>query len=250
MKKFKKVVPALCALLVSAVMLGSSTYAWFSMNTRVTAQGMQVTAQSNSTYLVVSANDTLATETNVNVTKKTGGIGGNTTNVYPCAKATDKIGKIVNAGEWYYASSKKQDDAGSMGTGGALGENTMNVTKIGPTLTQDYKVTYTFYIGVSKESAAKTAKIKIDAADETLGSSKASLDKGLCAIVTIDGKDPVTIKQGTDTMSGIVSDVALTTAATSVTVEIYIDGNNTNVTSANAASLAGLQLNLALSIVE
>ena len=60
MKKFKKVVPALCALLVSAVMLGSSTYAWFSMNTQVTATGMNVTATSNSTYLVISDSTTLA----------------------------------------------------------------------------------------------------------------------------------------------------------------------------------------------
>lgn len=249
MKKFKKVVPALCALLVSAVMLGSSTYAWFSMNTRVTAQGMQVTAQSNSTYLVVSNKTMLGTATNVNVENKAGGIGGNTTNVYPCAKADKAItGTDVKAGDWYYASSKKQDQAGSMGDG-ELGADTMNVTRIGTDLTTDYKVTYTFYIGVSAESAAKTANIKIDAVDAALSSENA-LKNGLCAIVTIDGKDPVTIKQGTGTTSGIVSDVALTTAATSVTVEIYIDGNNTNVTSANAASLAGLQLNLALSIVE
>lgn len=55
MKKFKKVVPALCALLVSAVMLGSSTYAWFSMNTKVTATGMTVNAKSDSKFLQIVA---------------------------------------------------------------------------------------------------------------------------------------------------------------------------------------------------
>lgn len=246
MKKFKKVVPALCALLVSAVMLGSSTYAWFSMNTRVTAQGMQVTAQSNSTYLVVSATNTLATETNVNVTEKTGGIGGGATNVYPCAKA-DKVitGTDVVAGDWYYASSKSQSNAGTMGDG-KLGEDTMNVTRIGTTLTNDYKVTYTFYIGVSAESAAKTANIMINAADTVLGSSAEWLNKGLCAIVTIEGKDPVTITKAAT--AGTVNGVELTTTAKSVTVEVYIDGNNTNVTSAKVAELANLQLKLALSI--
>lgn len=246
MKKFKKVVPALCALLVSAVMLGSSTYAWFSMNTRVTAQGMQVTAQSNSTYLVVSSTNTLATETNVNVTEKAGGIGNKATNVYPCAKA-DKVitGTDVVAGDWYYASSKSQSNAGTMGDG-KLGEDTMNVTKIGTTLTNDYKVTYTFYIGVSAESAAKTANIKIDAADTIFGSSKDWLDKGLCAIVTIEGKTPVTITK--DVTAGTVNGVELTTNAKSVTVEVYIDGNNSNVTSAKVAELANLQLKLALSI--
>ena len=32
MKKFKKLIPAFCAMLVSAAMLGTSTYAWFSVN--------------------------------------------------------------------------------------------------------------------------------------------------------------------------------------------------------------------------
>lgn len=247
MKKFKKVVPALCALLVSAVMLGSSTYAWFSMNTRVTAQGMQVTAQSNSTYLVVSKDTTLATATNVNVENKVGGIGGDKTHVYPCAKADKAItGTDVKAGDWYYASSKKQDQAGSMGDG-ELGADTINVTKIGTDLTTDYKVTYTFYIGVSAESVAKTANIKIDAADTVLGSSAEWLNKGLCAIVTIEGKTPVTITK--DATTGTVNDVELTTTAKSVTVVVYIDGNNTNVTSAKVADLANLQLKLALSIV-
>lgn len=246
MKKFKKVVPALCALLVSAVMLGSSTYAWFSMNTRVTAQGMQVTAQSNSTYLVVSSTNTLATETNVNVTEKAGGIGGGATNVYPCAKADKDIATTdVKAGEWYYASSKLQNNAGAMGDG-VLGTDTMNVTRIGTDLTNDYKVTYTFYIGVSAESVAKTANIKIDAADTVLGSSAEWLDKGLCAIVTIEGKTPVTITK--DATSGTVNGVELTNTAKSVTVVVYIDGNNTNVTSAKVADLANLQLKLALSI--
>lgn len=46
MKKMLKLVPALCMLLISAMVLGTSTYAWFSMNTTVTARNMQVTAVS------------------------------------------------------------------------------------------------------------------------------------------------------------------------------------------------------------
>ena len=44
MKKFKKLIPAFCMLLVSAILLGSSTYAWFSMNDTVKATGMQINA--------------------------------------------------------------------------------------------------------------------------------------------------------------------------------------------------------------
>lgn len=44
MKQFKKLIPALAMLLLSASMMGTSTYAWFSMNRTVQAVGMQVQA--------------------------------------------------------------------------------------------------------------------------------------------------------------------------------------------------------------
>lgn len=55
MKKFKKLIPALCMLLVSAVMLGSTTFAWFSMNKTVTAGNMQINATTNEPYLLVGS---------------------------------------------------------------------------------------------------------------------------------------------------------------------------------------------------
>lgn len=58
MKKFRKLVPALCMLLVSAVLMGTSTYAWFSMNNKVTVDGMAVTTKVSSNLMI--AGDTLA----------------------------------------------------------------------------------------------------------------------------------------------------------------------------------------------
>lgn len=249
MKKFKKVVPALCALLVSAVMLGSSTYAWFSMNTKVTANGMSVTAQSNSTYLVISKTNTLGTDISAALTvdNAVGGIGGTKTSVYPSAKAEKDItGTEIKAGDWYYAASKDRNDAGAIGDG-ALGTNTLTATKIGTTLTTDYQVTYTFYIGLSGESKAMdNATIKVDAADATAGNSSAALSKGLSAEVKIGEKNAVTLKDGTTNAN--VTGVNLSTTAITVTVMVYIDGNNANVTSA-ATDLSKLALNLAFSIV-
>lgn len=58
MKKFKKLIPALCMLLVSAVLLGSSTYAWFSMNNKVTVTGMQISTKvSSNLFIANSASD-------------------------------------------------------------------------------------------------------------------------------------------------------------------------------------------------
>ena len=58
MKKFRKLIPALCMLLVSALFVGTSTYAWFSMNKAVSAANMQITAKSADPYLQISADGT------------------------------------------------------------------------------------------------------------------------------------------------------------------------------------------------
>ncbi|MCI5838200.1 MAG: hypothetical protein MRZ91_03285, partial [Christensenellaceae bacterium] len=57
MKKFKKIIPALCMLLVSAVLLGSSTYAWFSLNNKVTVTGMQVSTKVDNNLLIADSTE-------------------------------------------------------------------------------------------------------------------------------------------------------------------------------------------------
>lgn len=55
MKNLRKLIPAFAMLLVAAVLLGSSTFAWFSMNTTVTATSMSVTAKSDQTFMLIKA---------------------------------------------------------------------------------------------------------------------------------------------------------------------------------------------------
>ena len=52
----KKLIPALALLLVSAVLLATSSFAWFSMNTTVTVTGMEVTTKVSSNLLVAADN--------------------------------------------------------------------------------------------------------------------------------------------------------------------------------------------------
>jgi hypothetical protein len=59
MKKFKKLIPALAMLLVATMLLGSSTYAWFSMNTTVSASEMKIVAKAADPFLQIkSSTDT------------------------------------------------------------------------------------------------------------------------------------------------------------------------------------------------
>ncbi len=59
----KGFIPAVAMVLASATMLGGVSYAWFSMNTSVSATGMQVTAKSDNTFLLIgTGNDDTASE--------------------------------------------------------------------------------------------------------------------------------------------------------------------------------------------
>lgn len=225
MKKFKKLIPALCMLLVSAVMLGSTTYAWFSMNKTATASGMNVTATSNEQFFVISNTNTLATETKItSVTKTAGGVTDAAHNitaadnkVYPVAFVSGDAPTGVNK-PWYTARSNSRDDH-TMAEGTAIGVDT------GAT---DYMLTYTLYIGLSSDSQAQTSKVKVTA--------------------TITGEAGVAIQIGTTDLMELKTGVAKDTSADiaftpgeAVEVKIYafIDGNQETVKSSNTQAITG-----------
>ena len=58
MKKFTtKLLMSIIAVAFAFVALGTSTYAWFSMNTQVTVTGMEIGAKSENTYLLIGTGD-------------------------------------------------------------------------------------------------------------------------------------------------------------------------------------------------
>ena len=56
MKRFRKLIPAVVLLLVSAIMMSTATYAWFSMNNKVAVTGMEVKTKVSSNLLVAADN--------------------------------------------------------------------------------------------------------------------------------------------------------------------------------------------------
>ena len=62
MKKFTtKLLMSIIAVAFAFVALGTSTYAWFSMNTTVSVTGMEIGAKSNNTYLLIGEANNVAT---------------------------------------------------------------------------------------------------------------------------------------------------------------------------------------------
>lgn len=55
MKKMRKLIPAFAMLLVSAIMMSTASFAWFTMNDEVTATGMNIQAQATGSLVIGDA---------------------------------------------------------------------------------------------------------------------------------------------------------------------------------------------------
>ena len=247
--KMKKLIPALAMLLVSAILLGTSTYAWFSMNTTVQATGLQVTAKSNATYLLISgtadnANDksdssedeaALFVSGGTNAETSVGAGDENTDKiVYPTYYA-DAAGTMpgvaqgttnmaVVAQHWYTANNANSNDAK---------DATKNKKDLGtlasPTAGVDldnYMATYTSWLTLSADSEPYTGTL-------TLQSAVASGDAATSVVVVLDdGTTTETLKLVNGTPSTTTNNFSIANdSSVEVTYYVYIDGTSTNVNS-------------------
>ena len=248
MKKFKKLIPAFCAMLVSAAMLGTSTYAWFSVNKKVEANGMSVTAVADTQYFVISKAEGTFAATDASK-GQTVDFADVTDNLSIKPAAWGQKGTMDAAG-WYTANVSKYDST-------AEGE-IINVTKITMTggygdATQYFKA-YTFYIGLAAGSSDYTGELNfLNIDDTTNGASIAAIDiqqRTNTSNTWSDGTNSETLEiahgtkvQDTDYYKSEKSYTlsAATGAAqcVKVTVYVYLDGNNTHVIDSNAATLKG-----------
>lgn len=269
MKKFRKLVPAFAMLLVSATVLASTTFAWFSMNNKVTATGMEVTAKANTQYLIVG--NSVGTDgkvvnagtdkTTVAMAKPTGygkANGADGIHVFPVSKVDnlDNIkdvtgNKIVNytgtgtpieVGHYFTANSPKYNSV----TGDNNGIS--NVKKVDAafadgTVDGKYFVKYTTYLGLADNSEAITNKtLTVKLLNENAGS--AALDDSLRAVVVINGVaqtlDAGNLEVGADFTISIDNNAATNEGkSVAVSVFLYVDGYETNVKDDTAASLTG-----------
>ena len=139
----KKLIPALALLLVSAVMLATSSFAWFSMNTQVTVSGMSVTAK-------VGSNLAISTDTLASTAKKTDSDFKNTL-VQNVTGILEPV-STVDGNTFYYNSTKNAD-----GVGNAVAETYLRYTEDGlaaATNSSTYNNAFSENYGVAKNDTA------------------------------------------------------------------------------------------------
>lgn len=262
----KKLFPAICMTLLAAALLGTSTFAWFSMNTQVTATGMKVTAKSDNTYLLISSTKSSASDIQTeNATTVALTVSDEQSKVYPCAPALNdpEVGyltvasghktvagaDITTAGvkvenyataaavtNWYTATAAASD-ASTMKEGTAKQLSTFT----------GYVIEKTVYLTVAKGANPANNLTVTPTITQKGSGSDISAAK---VLVTTDG-DAFTVlsKEQNGTKVDIKGSKAITDE-TVLTVKIYIyyDGNDTNVYTNNAAKLTGATIDLAFDV--
>ena len=260
MKKLKKLIPALCMLLVSAVLLGTTTYAWFSMNKSVAANNLGVTAKSNASYLLIGKTDNATVKTD---SKEKVEETASSAKVYPVAyfdkvEAATKLGNVVLKDQ--NASWENKEHAwftANNGNSTSSNDDVKNIREINEG-TADYMVTYTYYITLSADSEDYLGNLNIAMTERAkLGSETTDNSGAVNVVVKVNA--PKT-KEGTaedqyvnltevkTAGSGSNVSVYLTSKTSiTVTVYVYINGEDAAVTSANATALSG-KLSLAFDL--
>lgn len=249
MKKFRKLIPALCMLLVSALFVGTSTYAWFSMNTTVTAANMQITAKSDTTYLLISDDKTTADE--IQEQSKTKLTWADSKELYPAALKESTTNPFTDADDnWWYAqalaktaATKKDDTVVKFGE--AKSNKTGAVVEDTETFGQRV-LKKTVYLTLSDGSTASTAlNVKFDTFTDSIG------DKNATKIVVATENKALYFDKTNATIAQQLADAGTLTDTSVLTVKIfvYFDGENADVYTDNIANLqnatAGINFSLA-----
>lgn len=241
MKKFTtKLLMSIIAVAFAFVALGTSTYAWFTLNTQVSATNLQVTAKSNATYLLIGDNEGIASVkknsdqtdllTHVAAVYQNGD-SSNPTNynadkkVYPAALAdaavvtaatTENPQTTIVAGDWYTASNGNADDpTNDM-------KNYHEVTEGD----KDYMLTYKVWLTLSADSENTTKKVKFTYALADGGDEAVS---AYVVITTATNTEKFALNS-TNTEATTSGTITFTnSSAVLVTIYMYIDGNSDNV---------------------
>lgn len=230
MKKMRKLLPALAMLLISAVMMSTASFAWFAMNTNVTATGMDVSAKSNDTFLQIkpkggsiTAEGVSASATNTNV------------QLYPA--------KYDSANKKYqYAYSN--DQASSTAAGGYYDVPAGDL--------DDYVLTNEFDIFM-KDSASDSSTVNLKVTGFTVTCAEADMLNAIRIVVTCGEKVQTLTAEGktSGASNSVASPVVLADTVNetgvTVTIQVYIDGDSAGVYSNNIAKLQNASVSVAFS---
>lgn len=224
----KQMGAAIAMVLVAAIALAASTFAWFVSNNSVKATTTNISAQSNSAYLVIDTKTTSTTSTSATTAS------GNDKPLYPA-----KIEKSDAKAVWKsaYAETAK---AATMKEGT---EFTIDDGTAEKAVNAGYGVKNTFYIGTGTYDGEfanlHITGVTVDTA--TTGDNK-NLGNAMRVLVVCGNEWQVWSAAGEKLSSSTNTGTSFTTGVTkghdaTVDVYLYYDGDDENVYSDNLTNL-------------
>ena len=267
-KALRKLIPTFVMVLLAATMVGTSTYAWFSMNKTVSVTGMQVEVKSDETYLLVNTgdNDTYAEIQTAGLKTVALTVSDGDAKIYPASPA-------LTAAEAAYlsvAEGHNKVGGGTIETAGVVVDNATKAAAVTNWFTANasapnaaaidtstakqltsftgYVITRTAYLTVAAgANGANNLHVTPTFAQKGVGNDLAAA-KAL--VVTSDGGFAVlssTNNGSSVDISGSNTTLTSTTVLT-VTIYIYYDGDETPVNTNNKANLTGATISLAFDV--
>lgn len=209
----KQLMAAIAMVVVAAVALSSSTYAWFASNNEVEATGLNVTAQSDAPNLVI-ANTSGGTYGTSQPADESGAM------LYPAAHETfTQKSDVTTAANWYYGySNDKAVSTMVADTKRRVDEADFN----------KYVAEYTFFVKLDAATAADMSDLKVSAINFT--------GTGVNAIIVgPDGYEE--ISAGGTAAGAVLANTVSGSSEVPITVYLYVDGNSSETTTNNIANL-------------
>lgn len=252
----RKLLPAFAMLTVSAISLSTSTYAWFSMNKEVDVTGLQLTAKSNSSYLIIGDTDNLQTlqGSSANSTTLTFTGDGASLEVFPSqhnpggADDTAVVGstKVTNTatasdyGNWYYkiAASPSASAADASKPATAL------------TSFDDYVLHKTVYVTLATGSQA-ASNLKLKSSLFTTTNAKTGnneTNNAVTVLVTSSTAYDQVAADSTNPTGTVLASTVTDQAVVPIDIFIFYDGDDASVFTNNIANLEGATVSLTFEV--
>ena len=236
-----KIVSAAAMLAVSASMLGTSTYAWFSMNKTVNVNGLKLNVKADSTYLIIGPENTAAGLQAEN--RKTYTFNsGNEMVVYPSAhKAVANTTDANTLGNWYF---KYSDDPES---------SNVRVTEEKAIPSEkwltDYVMHKEVYVVLAKNSQGATnlrcTGITFNEAPQDSATGDKLKYDGVTVLVTASAAKDEDDKGSNFTLAKtVLADTVDDTTPVKLDLWVYYNGNDTSVFTKNIPNLEGATIDV------
>ncbi|MBO4384415.1 MAG: hypothetical protein J5854_03215 [Clostridia bacterium] len=234
-----KLIPALCMLLISAMMLGTTTYAWFSMNTTVTATGMNVTAKSDNKFLqIVQHGDTFvdsSAQNTVTAAVVSAALKPTTTATAISSASITAITSAADASDILWAETfSNSPDSSAKGA-----DKIYTAVTAAASAGTDYTLLNSFDIRLNPTGDVTSASLKVN--NVTIAHDAGNNDAMLAAVrvLVVCGDEWSLWSYSGVLMATASGNVLGSVTDTPVTVHVYIffDGEDSATTTNNAADL-------------